>query len=91
MTVNFDSHPADPSLSHLGTGAVALSFAAALLTGLLLLAQNSPDSTPPPAARGQPDALPRNQSPPRLDTGVDSQRAKRMPHADGESVVVHGH
>jgi hypothetical protein len=46
MTSNLRFDRVDPSPSRIAAGIVAVSLAAALLTGLLVFVQNAPKSTP---------------------------------------------
>jgi hypothetical protein len=82
--------PNDPSPTRAATGTVAVSLAAAVLVGLLLLAQNAPRGAPDaiPGANGAAEAAPRAgaQAPAALDAGVDWQRVERAPADDGQSI-----
>ncbi len=93
MTPNPHSGPANPSPSRLAAGTVAVSLAAALLTGLVLLAQNTPNSAAPPAEPAAPAASAHGEGAAAapatpLDAGVDWHRVERTPDAAGDSVAA---
>jgi hypothetical protein len=86
MTSTHRTESRNPHASQPGAGVIAASATAALLTGLLLWAQDVPldpiavtDSAPPT----------RGVSAPPLDAGVDWQRIERAPAADGMSVAAY--
>jgi hypothetical protein len=95
MTPTFRSDPADPSPSRWGAGTLAVSIAAALLTGLLLLAQTTPSGTPAATLLTDPAPSPHGKEPvsppsPALDAGVDWSRVERVQAPAGDSVAAYG-
>jgi hypothetical protein len=85
MTSNLRFDRVDPSPSRIAAGTVAVSLAAALLTGLLVFVQNTPRSAPKEAQA----SAPRSEAPPPLDANVDWSRVERVRAPAGDTVTAY--